>query len=155
MKKKANMIYLRGHHLLCLQGYQGYGNDEEFKNNMEKILNELKKNSSCRNIILTESPDTLCKYCPNLKNDICVEKFNSIDKKTENEERIRKNNKKIVKMDSIVLKKSNLKKNACYSFHELIDIVNKAFPTITYAKKVCGNCKWIYKCLWYKSRKSK
>ena len=30
-------LVLRGHHLLCLQGFQGYGYDEDFVKNMTEI----------------------------------------------------------------------------------------------------------------------
>lgn len=47
MKKnpKNNQIYLRGHHLLCLQGYQGYGYDKKFKKNMDNIFHQLNINN--------------------------------------------------------------------------------------------------------------
>ncbi|WP_263641218.1 hypothetical protein [Methanobrevibacter arboriphilus] len=40
---EKKVIYLRGHHLLCLQGYQGYGYDDNFKKNIETIISILKK----------------------------------------------------------------------------------------------------------------
>jgi hypothetical protein len=37
MPNENEVIKLRVHHLLCLQGYQGYGYDECFKKNLENI----------------------------------------------------------------------------------------------------------------------
>ena len=35
-------LVLRGHHLLCLKGFQGYGYDDDFVENM-KLVNSPKK----------------------------------------------------------------------------------------------------------------
>ena len=37
------LITLRGHHLLCIQGYQGYGYSEKFTDNMDNIIEDLIK----------------------------------------------------------------------------------------------------------------
>ena len=82
------MINLRGHHLLCLQGFQGYGYNEEFTRNMtiihEKLMNDEES------IHLVNGLDDLCKYCPNLNKDICIND---------------RENEKILKMDKIVIDK--------------------------------------------------
>jgi uncharacterized protein len=154
------IIYLRGHHLLCLQGYQGYGYNREFEKNMAKILNELNDSEYNSKIIVTTSPDNLCNSCPNLKDDICIVELD-VSNKTKNNLEIGennknsnyKNNKNIIKMDCIVLKKANIKQNTKYSFEKLIFKVNKAFKQLKDVEEVCGDCKWIDKCLWYLSRK--
>jgi hypothetical protein len=152
MKEKTKIIYLRGHHLLCLQGYQGYGYDEKFKSNMEKILNNLKDDNQNKKIIVTDSPDYICEFCPNLKEDICCGELDISDKTAKNQEKIAEINTNICKKDSIILKKSNLIKNKKYSFSELISIINTTFQNIKEAKEICEECKWIDKCLWYQSR---
>ena len=62
-------LVLRGHHLLCLQGFQGYGYDEAFVENMSEI-NRLRKLEDTV-ISLTGTADDICKACPNLKGGIC------------------------------------------------------------------------------------
>ena len=62
-------IKLRGHHLLCLSGFQGYGYDEDFTQNMSDI--NLKRKLSDTTVSLTDSPDDICAACPNLKGNIC------------------------------------------------------------------------------------
>ena len=62
-------LILRGHHLLCLQGFQGYGYDENFVKNMTEINRQRKLADTT--IALTDSPDDICKSCPNLKDGIC------------------------------------------------------------------------------------
>ena len=83
-------IKLRGHHLLCLRGFQGYGYSKDFVLNMTRI-NELRKTKDCI-ISLTNEPDDICSACPNLQDNMC-----------ENE----KQNEIIVKMDDEVLSRLN------------------------------------------------
>jgi len=149
--KENKIIHLRGHHLLCLQGYQGYGYDKKFKTKIESLINQL-NNDDYSKIIVTDSADDLCESCPNLKDEKCVGELESFEGSSKNKSKI--NNNKIVKMDKIVIEKANLEKNREYSFNKLISIINNSFSNIKDAKKVCGNCKWIEKCLWIQSRKS-
>lgn len=167
--RKANIIYLRAHHLLCLQGYQGYGYDEGFKAKMEDIIDQLANNNNEEyKLIITDSADDLCKSCPNLIDGKCLGDLDSSDLRDENKTKINKNktkinqnktkinenNSKIINMDNIVLEKAKIEKNQEYSFNKLISIINKSFPTIKDAKKVCKNCKWIKECLWIQSLKT-
>ncbi|MCL2687017.1 MAG: DUF1284 domain-containing protein [Methanobrevibacter sp.] len=149
--KENNIISLRGHHLLCLQGYQGYGYDEKFKAKIETIINQL--NTNDYKVTLTDSADDLCKSCPNLKDGKCVGELQSSNKSSENQEKINKNNSKIIKIDNIILKKAKLEKNQEYSFNKAISIVNKSFHNIKDVEKVCKDCKWIEECLWIHARK--
>ena len=80
-------LILRGHHLLCLKGFQGYGYDEKFTKNLTNV--NLKRKSPDTIIQLTNTPDDICKDCPNLKNNVCIDKIQ---------------NERIVFMDNEVLK---------------------------------------------------
>ena len=144
---KKKVIYLRGHHLLCLQGYQGYGYDDNFKKNMENIISILKNEDSNVKVVLTESPDDLCKFCPNLIDRICIGELNNAEKSMHSI-----TNGKIVSMDSKVLKKAKINKRKEYLFSEAVILVNNSFKYLRDAKEVCGECEWIDKCLWYQSR---
>ncbi|MDO5848903.1 MAG: DUF1284 domain-containing protein [Methanobrevibacter sp.] len=121
-------LNLRGHHILCLQGFQGYGYDESFVENMT-CINEIRKKEDTR-ISVCNHPDDICKACPNLVNGICVDE-------TENE--------KIIKMDDEVLEK--LSKTDFESSKELFDLINSIFKTKSSVKDICSNCKWMDKCL--------
>ena len=81
-------LILRGHHLLCLKGFQGYGYSEEFTKNMISVNDKRKLKETT--VKLTNSSDDICKSCPNLKNNIC-----------ENEDQ----NDRIISMDNDVLNK--------------------------------------------------
>ena len=125
-------LKLRGHHLLCLKGFQGYGYDENFVENMTRV-NSLRKNSTTK-VVLLDEPDDICSSCPNLKDNIC-------ENKTQNEN--------IVSMDREVLKKLDRKKE--YDCLELFEVVGEIFNTKDSVSKICNNCMWHEKCLFYQN----
>lgn len=124
-------IKLRGHHLLCLLGFQGYGYSEDFVLNMTRI-NEMRKSKDTL-ISLTNKPDDICSACPNLKNNLCYNE---------------KQNEIIVKMDNEVLSKINADKE--YNSLELFNEVSLIFNTADSVKNICNDCKWVNECLFYK-----
>jgi len=124
-------IKLRGHHLLCLLGFQGYGYSEDFVFNMTQI-NEKRKSKDCI-ITLTNEADDICSSCPNLKNNFCENK---------------KKNEIIVEMDNEILSHFDSKRK--YNSLELFKEVSLQFNTLKSVENVCNNCKWENECLFYK-----
>ena len=125
-------LILRGHHLLCLKGFQGYGYDENFINNMCDVNSKRKLENTT--IMLTNTPDDICKACPNLKNALC-----------ENNDQ----NEKIINMDNEVLKKLETSKE--YNSIELFKKIDDIFDTKESVSKICFNCMWHEKCLFYQN----
>lgn len=125
---------LRGHHLLCILGFQGYGYSEDFVLNMARI-NELRK-SDKTTIKLINRPDDICSACPNLKDDVCENKMQ---------------NENIVKMDNEVLSQFNI--NQEYNAIDLFNEVVLKFNTLKSVENICNDCKWAEKCLFYKKIK--
>ena len=125
---------LRGHHLLCILGFQGYGYSEDFVLNMARI-NELRK-SDKTTIKLINRPDDICSACPNLKDDVCENKMQ---------------NENIVKMDNEVLSQFNI--NQEYNAIDLFNEVVLKFNTLKSVENICNDCKWAEKCLFYKKFK--
>jgi hypothetical protein len=123
-------LILRGHHLLCLQGFQGYGYDENFVKNMSEI-NFLRKQPNTT-ICLTTNNDDICKSCPNSKNNLC--------QNPEQNERIRS-------MDEEVISKLNL--NEEYDSIDLFKNVEKIFNSKESVSKICSECMWHDECLFY------
>ncbi|MBQ2654598.1 MAG: DUF1284 domain-containing protein [Methanobrevibacter sp.] len=123
-------LILRGHHLLCLKGFQGYGYSKEFAQNMIEV-NYLRKSENTT-VCITDSPDDICKSCPNLKNGLC-----------ENELQ----NTRIVNMDREVLKKLDSSKE--YNAIELFEKIDSIFNSKDSVSKICFNCIWHDKCLFY------
>lgn len=123
-------LILRGHHLLCLKGFQGYGYDEDFVKNMSDINTKRKQDTTT--ITLTNTCDDICKACPKLENGHC-----------ENENQ----NRRIVEMDDEVLKKLDDTKE--YNALELFETVDSIFNTKESVSEICSNCMWHKKCLFY------
>ncbi|WP_088538825.1 DUF1284 domain-containing protein [Methanobrevibacter sp. 87.7] len=131
------MLKIRGHHLLCLQGFQGYGYNKEFTENMtlihKKIINDEEY------VKITSNIDDICKKCPNNNCEICINKDE---------------NTKILKMDKIVLEKIlKESKKDYYKASELFDLINnKLFTSKKDIENICGGCKWYDVCLWAKQK---
>ena len=123
-------LILRGHHLLCLKGFQGYGYSEEFTKNMTEI-NSLRKQKDTT-ILLVNEKDDICKACPNLKNDLCENSAH---------------NKEIVKMDDNVI--SKIMEDKEHNSIELFEKVDELFQTKKSVENICFNCNWHEKCLFY------
>ncbi len=63
---QAHPVIIRGHTLLCLQGFRGEGYSPDFIDNMAAIHTRLQSHPETR-IRVTDSPDHFCAACPNLK----------------------------------------------------------------------------------------
>ncbi|WP_405277330.1 DUF1284 domain-containing protein [Methanobrevibacter sp.] len=123
-------LHLRGHHLLCLKGFQGYGYDESFTENMTEV-NAMRKSENAT-VTLTNSPDDICRACPNLKNGLCVDEAE---------------NSRIIRMDNEVLKKLDIEKE--YDAQELFEKIDELFNSKESVSEICFNCRWHEKCLFY------
>ena len=118
--------------MLCLQGFQGYGYDEDFVKNMTEI-NFLRKQKHTT-VLLTDGPDDICKKCPNLKNNLCQDHYK---------------NEIIKTMDIEVLSKFESKKE--YDSLDLFEKVEYIFNSKESVSKICSNCMWHEKCLFYQN----
>jgi hypothetical protein len=125
-------LILRGHHLLCLQGFQGYGYDGNFVENMTRI-NFLRKQPDTT-VFLTSDDDDICRSCPNLKNNLCQNQ---------------NHNERIKSMDEEVISKLKLKEE--YNSVDLFKNVEKIFNSKESVSKICCECIWHDKCLFYQN----
>lgn len=125
-------LILRGHHLLCLKGFQGYGYDENFTLNMADVNSKRKLKKTT--VLLTNTPDDICRKCPNLKDGLCQ---NS------------KTNEIITNMDNEVLKKLDSSKE--FNSVELFEKVDGIFNAEESVSEICCNCIWHDKCLFYQN----
>ena len=123
-------LFLRGHHLLCLKGFQGYGYNEAFTRNMTDI--NMKRKLPNTTIALKDTADDICMKCPNLKGGLC-----------ENA----KQNERIVRMDRAVLKKLDTSKE--YNSPELFEKIDEIFNTKESVSEICFECMWSEKCLFF------
>ena len=63
-------VRLRGHNLLCIQGFVGKGYSPEFVDNMTSVVDALHADPQSEVRVVAE-PDALCDACPNLGQHGC------------------------------------------------------------------------------------
>jgi hypothetical protein len=132
----SDTMKIRAHHLLCMQGFQGYGYNEDFSENMSKVIKNLKSSPEQKIKIVTEC-DVICLYCPHNKKEKCKNILS---------------NWIIKRMDRKVLKKLGLEVGTNISAFSIFSLVNERFKTYSDIQDICGDCKWNEKCLWFISR---
>ena len=64
-------MYLRPHHLLCIQKFSGHGYHEDFTSHMQSIVTALAVNPETP-ITLVRGCDDLCKMCPHQISGVCT-----------------------------------------------------------------------------------
>lgn len=116
------MIYLRPHHILCIQQFKGYGYDDEFVKNMFNILDRINKEQ----IIIKRDFDNICEKCPNLINSVCT---------VDNE---------INLLDNKVLELLNIKLNKPMYFNEIKFYLAENLTEDTFFY-ICSSCSWYKK----------
>ena len=115
---------------MCLKGFQGYGYDEDFTQNMKRI-SDLRKSQNVT-VEITNAPDDICRACPNLKGDVCRDNDQNIN---------------ITRMDNEVIKKIDATRE--HDSIELFDKIDEIFNTAESVSEICSNCMWHEKCLFY------
>ena len=65
----SRAVSLRGHNLLCIQGFVGKGYSPEFVANMTRVIESLGPDTP---VTVSATPDVLCSSCPNLADSGCA-----------------------------------------------------------------------------------
>ena len=131
---KKNIVIIRAHHFLCIQGFQGYGYDKAFTLNLKKIIKQIDENIITE-IKIVAACDIICSACPHNKNDLCEKNENSA--------------KEIQTMDLKVLEKLDLKNGTIIKPKDIFSLIDKKIITSKDKQTICGNCSWKDDCLWY------
>ena len=71
MNNKAPELWLRPHHLLCLQSFVGHGYSKEFVQQMSVVKQQL-TDSPDTPVKIVQGADMLCLHCPNCKMGTCT-----------------------------------------------------------------------------------
>ncbi|UCH88089.1 MAG: DUF1284 domain-containing protein [Thermoplasmata archaeon] len=132
MSANPEVITLRAHHLLCLQGFQGYGYTQDFADNMADILKRIDAEPEIELEIITACDD-ICSKCPHQVSGICQRDPGS--------------DQEVREMDSQVLEKLDLQEGHRGKAVNLIELLNQKFRDISDIKDVCKNCDWKKKCM--------
>ncbi|WP_368490594.1 DUF1284 domain-containing protein [Clostridium sp. BJN0013] len=117
------MLTLRAHHLLCIQGYRGYGYSTDFTQNMDKIISQLKKDISIK-IKVVANADEICFCCPN----------NTVEKLCHYEFKIKFLDKKVLNLLELNL-------NQIYTYKYILNTLYKEINFKNF-KNICSTCQW-------------
>ncbi|PHS33653.1 MAG: hypothetical protein COA82_08350 [Alkaliphilus sp.] len=141
MKNQKNKIMkIRGHHLLCMQSFKGFGYNQTFVDNMYKVIGAIKNNDNLFLHIVAEC-DALCLHCPHSINNrtnnrnilVCA-------KDADSEIELRE-------MDLNVLDKFNLTAGTIIKASEIFKFIRKEINKDNNVFTICGSCKWIEICI--------
>lgn len=135
---KTDMILtFRPHHLLCIQGFIGYGYSPDFVRYLTHICTILKEDPDTK-VRITDSVDDICCHCPYNNNGVCT-KYSSAMADIKN-------------MDTMVLRMLNIEIDVIYKFSDLKKRIDSTIRYRETADQICGNCQWHEVCRWYQSR---
>ena len=121
-------IRLRGHTLLCLQGFRGEGYSPAFISNMAAIHQALIQDPD-RRIEVIASPDAVCGACPHRQSSGC----------TLNGQR---SEKEMVEQDQVVLQRLGLKAGDRLRWVDLLERIRNSIGGDE-LPAICGSCRWL------------
>ncbi len=122
------MIRLRGHTLLCLQGFRGEGYSPEFIANLASIHQDLAEHPD-QWVEVTDRPDSVCQACPNLSAQGC--RLNGERSEAE-----------MQAQDRDVLARLGCRAGARYQWRDLLDRI-RLQVTGDDLPAICGTCRWL------------
>jgi hypothetical protein len=125
----SDPIRIRAHHLLCIQGFQGYGYNSDFIKHLEKIITFLDLNPHSKLQIVLET-DEICSHCPYEQESFC-------NRDTE-----------IGKIDIRIIERASIDVKKFYSFKEVQKLINE-YLNHQDIMDICGKCSWKDKCLFF------
>ncbi|MCX7642087.1 MAG: DUF1284 domain-containing protein [Elusimicrobiales bacterium] len=128
-------IKIRGHHFLCIEGFEGKGYSQAFIENMKNIIEMLRKNPL---VIPVLCIDDICKCCPKLGNNKCINEKGG--------------DEYVIEMDRNFYQKTKLDVNSVYSYKDIKRIIYDVFKTKSDLEGICDKCSWNNICRWYRLR---
>ncbi|NNU90196.1 DUF1284 domain-containing protein [Anoxybacillus sp. CHMUD] len=122
------MRTLRGHHLLCVHGFQGMGYSESFVEKMTEIVAFMRDDSTDGPIRVIAALDEACYACPHHGVDRCEADENS--------------NEHVLAMDRRVLNHLQLEERGVYMKSELIERTKRTVEPDD-LDVLCAGCSWL------------
>ena len=138
MANTLNAIRIRAHHLLCIQGFQGYGYGRDFIANMAGIAKRIRLDPDLE-IQVTDTCDVICSRCPHNEREVCQKASDSAQR--------------VGDLDHLVLEKLDLAGEAKGRARDLLARADARFKDRSDVEEVCGDCEWKQECLWFVSRR--
>ncbi|MCX8045624.1 MAG: DUF1284 domain-containing protein [Anoxybacillus gonensis] len=122
------MRTLRGHHLLCVHGFQGMGYSESFVEKMSEIVAFMRDEHTDGPIRVIAALDEACYACPHHGVDRCEADAESNDH--------------VLAMDRRVLNHLQLEENGVYMKSTLIERTKRAVEPDD-LDVLCAGCSWL------------
>ncbi|MFQ9514758.1 MAG: DUF1284 domain-containing protein [Eubacterium sp.] len=119
-------FFIRPHHMLCLQFFEGKGYSDEFVENMMRVKQKLEQENPTVEII--EKPDDICESCPNNAGGKC------------------KNEDSVKLHDQRVYEQVNRQIGNRADWKDITDAVRTNIIDAGKVKQVCLECKWSEIC---------
>lgn len=121
-------ITIRGHHLLCMLGFQGLGYSPEFTRNLEEIVRLLSESGDA-NILVTASRDAICDACPHLDGGACAKPGGEAAK--------------AAAWDDAVLDKIAMPPGTLTTVREVYELVARRIGEDDIGTSLCADCEWL------------
>jgi len=133
----ANILKIRAHHLLCMQGFQGYGYSKDFVDNMARVIENIRLRPNSQIELIAEC-DVICSACPYNGEGVC-------QKEEDAGQRVRNR-------DLVILRRLELEVGAIVRAKDIFSVTNSKLKDSPDIQDICGDCDWKEKCLWFTSR---
>ncbi|MDQ0253326.1 hypothetical protein J2S74_000698 [Evansella vedderi] len=119
---------LRGHHLLCVHGFQGMGYSPEFVKEMDAIVKDIRNKEKEFQIKVVKDLDDTCQACPHNGGSICIANEGSDDH--------------VKSMDGRVIEHLGLIENKSYSKSILVEWTARLVQPDD-LDHLCKGCSWL------------
>lgn len=122
------MIKLRGHHLLCIHGFQGMGYNPAFIEKMKEVSSFMKDENLNGLVQVQAAVDHVCQSCPHFAEIGCQSAYSA--------------EMKIRDMDHRVLQHLGLEKGGIYKKNDLINVTRRKVRPDD-LDSLCRGCSWL------------
>ena len=137
--QKAQVIKVRAHHLLCMQGFQGYGYSKEFSDNLADVIRAIDTHPDIL-LKIVNYCDDICSCCPHNIDGVCQRDPDS--------------GYRILEMDMKVLEKLGLSEGETTGAGGILTRTDETLSRVSDVRNICGSCNWKNKCCWFTSREN-
>lgn len=126
--RRSDPVVIRGHNLLCLQGFRGEGYSRAFIDGLATIHRTL-SDDPARLTQVVQRPDDICHACPHLKLDGCH--LNGPGSERE-----------VKVQDREVMGRLGIAEGEVLPWGEILLRISKAV-TGESLQEICGGCRWL------------
>mgnify|MGYP003925695405 CR=1 FL=1 len=126
-----NIVKLRPHHLLCIEGFKGLGYSKDFVDNMKNVISDLLKSGK---VSIIKGVDDICRKCPYLDGNACNNTYG----------------RSVNDMDEIVVNKLGLIENTIEDYYKIKEKIYNVFRKKDDLYGICDKCSWKDVCDFYK-----